>query len=142
MNLIIIEIELLARDIDLMEMFHIRGYFPSHQYKNVPWLAANPPAAPSHRHSVEMHRASFHLKYYQSNLRAEFLSVRMSLAGEGCSSRVLNICCCSQGKNPGEPKQPLGINQSVCSGFCCSDLLLDDGGGILCPLALIALASL
>lgn len=91
-----------------------------------------------------MHRASFHLKYYQTNLGAEFLSVqiRMSLAGEGCSSRVLNICCCSQGKNPGEPKQPLGIHQSVCSGFCCLDLLLDDGGGILCPLALIALASL
>lgn len=47
MNLIIIDIELLARDIDLMEAFHIQGYFPSHQYKNVRWLVANPPAAPS-----------------------------------------------------------------------------------------------
>lgn len=71
-----------------------------------------------------MHWASFHLKYYQSNLHAECLCVRirLSLAAEGqiltCSSQDHNICCCSQGKIPGEPKEPLGIIQSVCSGVC------------------------
>lgn len=86
-----------------------------------------------------MRWASFRLKYYQSNLHAECLSgrIRLSLAGEGqiltCSSQVRNICCCSQGKIPEEPKQPSGIRQSVCPGVCCSDLLLDDGGGDILP---------
>lgn len=101
---------------------------------------ANPPAA-----SLIGRQLRFHLKYYQRDLRAAFRFVQIGscLAGQRRihtgSSQVHNICCCSQGKIPGEPKQPLGINQSVRSDVCCSDLLLDAGGGTSRPLASLRL---
>lgn len=84
----------------------------------------NPAAPPSLTGSqLRCTEPRFNLKFHQSNLHAECLSVpiRLCLAEEDQSScQVPNICCRSQEKSPGEPEEPLGMSESVSSGVCCS----------------------